>query len=128
MKDRIIYWREISDYDLETAEALLETKRYLYGGFMCHQAIEKVFKAYYVQRKSSDPPFSHRLSYIAKKGEFYFDFSEEQQYFIDQLEPLNIESRYPSQEERLMKSLTSQKCEDLLLETKKLHQWIKLKF
>ncbi|KAA6342067.1 hypothetical protein EZS27_010168 [termite gut metagenome] len=30
----------------ETAEVMLQNKRYLYVGFMCHQTIEKVFKAY----------------------------------------------------------------------------------
>jgi HEPN domain-containing protein len=40
------YWAEIADYDLDTAEAMLATKRYLYVGFMCHQTIEKLLKAY----------------------------------------------------------------------------------
>lgn len=35
------YWIEIAKYDLETAEAMLKSKRYLYVGFMCHQSIEK---------------------------------------------------------------------------------------
>jgi len=41
MNAKVLYWIEISDYDLDTAEAMLESKRYLYVGFMCHQAIEK---------------------------------------------------------------------------------------
>lgn len=39
------YWIEIAKYDLETAEAMLKSKRYLYVGFMCHQSIEKILKA-----------------------------------------------------------------------------------
>ena len=31
--DKKNYWVELSDYDLETA--MLQTKRYLYVGFMC---------------------------------------------------------------------------------------------
>jgi len=46
MESKIRYWIEISDYDLETAEAMYHSKRYLYVGFMCHQTIEKAFKAY----------------------------------------------------------------------------------
>jgi len=42
---KIEYWIEIAAYDLATAKALLETKRFLYVGFMCHQAIEKILKA-----------------------------------------------------------------------------------
>ncbi|MGC9352319.1 MAG: HEPN domain-containing protein [Mariniphaga sp.] len=40
---------ELSDYDFETAKAMLETGRYLYVGFMCHQTLEKLLKAYYTK-------------------------------------------------------------------------------
>ena len=46
MNDKVTYWIEMSDYDLETADAMLATDRYLYVGFMCHQTIEKILKAY----------------------------------------------------------------------------------
>lgn len=36
MTDKVRYWVELSDYDLDTAQAMLETRRYLYVGFMCH--------------------------------------------------------------------------------------------
>jgi HEPN domain-containing protein len=127
MDDKAQYWVEISDYDLETAEAMLQSKRYLYVGFMCHQAIEKIFKAFFTKLKSETAPFSHSLSYLAKKGDFYESFSEDQKDFIDQLEPLNIEARYPSHKERLMKSLTDAKCKEILINTKELQQWIKVK-
>lgn len=47
MESKISYWVELSDYDIETAEAMFRTRRYLYVGFMCHQTIEKAFKAYF---------------------------------------------------------------------------------
>lgn len=49
MSSQMNYWIELSEYDLETAEAMLKSKRYLYVGFMAHQAIEKIFKAYFVK-------------------------------------------------------------------------------
>ncbi|HMT12966.1 MAG TPA: HEPN domain-containing protein, partial [Ignavibacteria bacterium] len=45
--NKIKYWTELSDYDIESARVMLEGKRYLYVGFMCHQAIEKILKAYF---------------------------------------------------------------------------------
>lgn len=45
MDEKVKYWIELSDYDLETAEAMLKSRRFLYVGFMCHQTIEKAFKA-----------------------------------------------------------------------------------
>ena len=127
MEEKVQYWIEISDYDLETAEAMLRSKRYLYVGFMCHQTIEKIFKAYYTSIKSESAPFSHSLSYLAKKGDFYESFSEVQKDFIDQIEPLNIAARYPSHKERLLKSLTEAKCNEILQGTKELQIWIKEK-
>lgn len=127
MNAKVLYWIEISDYDLDTAEAMLVSKRYLYVGFMCHQAIEKIFKAYFTSSKLETAPYSHSLSYLAKKGDFYEEFSEDQKDFIDQIEPLNIEARYPSHKERLLKSLTENKCIEILNKTIDLQRWIKAK-
>ncbi|SEH05217.1 HEPN domain-containing protein [Candidatus Venteria ishoeyi] len=127
MERKVKYWIELSDYDFETAEAMLKSKRYLYVGFMCHQAIEKAFKAYFTKTMSDTAPFSHSLSYLAKKGGFYDSLSNEQKSFIDQVEPLNIEARYPSHKERLLKSLSESKCNDLIEGTKEIQLWIKTK-
>ena len=42
--DKSEYWFESAKYDLQTARAMLETRRLLYVGFMCHQTIEKALK------------------------------------------------------------------------------------
>ncbi len=120
MEKQIKYWIDLLDYDLETAEAMLSGRRYLYVGFMCHQTIEKAFKAYFSKLKSETAPYSHSLSYLAKKGEFYELFSEKQKEFIDQIEPLNIEARYPSHKEKLLRSLSESKCREIISQTKEL--------
>lgn len=127
MDKKIKYWIELSDYDLETAEAMLQTKRYLYVGFMCHQTVEKAFKALYTKLKSETAPYSHSLSFLAKKGNFYDLFTESQKAFIDQIEPLNIEARYPAYKERLLQSLSESKCREIIQETKQIQEWIKEK-
>jgi HEPN domain-containing protein len=127
MKDRIEYWIELSDYDLETAEAMLVTKRFLYVGFMCHQSIEKILKAYYVKIKNDTPPFTHNLSYLVKQIDENSWLSDEYNDLIDILDPLNIESRYPSYKEEILKSLTLEKCNVLIKETSGLQTWIKMK-
>ena len=127
MNDKVKYWVDLSDYDLETAFAMLKSKRYLYVGFMCHQTIEKILKAYFTVITDETVPFTHSLSYLAKKGGFYDEFSEEQKDFIDQIEPLNIETRYPTHKERLLKSLSESKCQKILNSTKQFQEWIKSK-
>lgn len=127
MNEKVKYWIELAEYDLETAQAMLRSKRFLYVGFMCHQTLEKLFKAYYTFKKSDAPPYSHSLSYIAKKGDFYNCFTEAEKDFIDQIEPLNIEVRYPSHKERLLKSLTVDKCIEIIDKTNKIKVWIEKK-
>lgn len=127
MNSKVKYWLELSDYDFETAEAMHKSKRYLYVGFMCHQTIEKIFKAYYNSVSEEAAPFSHRLSYLAKKANIYDLLSDDFKDFIDILEPLNIEDRYPSHKEQLMKSLSKERCISILENTKKLQLWIKEK-
>ena len=126
-EEKIQYWIELSDYDLETAEAILQTKRYLYVGFMCHQVIEKIFKAVYSMRKSGIPPHVHKLVSIARQGDFYDFFSDEQKEFVDQMEPLNIKTRYPDYKKELAKILTEAKCTEILENTKNFQSWTKKK-
>jgi len=127
MNEKVKYWLDLSDYDYDTALAMQKSGRYLYVGFMCHQTIEKILKAYYNLNNTEPAPFTHSLSYIAKKAGIYEFFSEEFKNFIDILEPLNIESRYPSHKEKLMKGLTKERCEEILKNTKELQTWIKAK-
>lgn len=125
MNDRVKYWVDLSDYDYETAEAMLVSGRYLYVGFMCHSTIEKILKASFSLKNQESAPYSHSLSYLAKKAGVYDHFPVEFKDFLDVLEPLNIEARYPSHKEKLIQSLTRLKCEELLINTRELHQWIK---
>ena len=124
-EEKVRYWINISNYDVGTAEAMLQTKRYLYVGFMCHQVIEKIFKALYSKLKEDTPPFTHDLEYIALKSGFYDSLSKIQQDFINELNPLNIATRYSEYKEEIAKRLTPAKCAKLLEETKKLQQWTK---
>ncbi|WP_201448100.1 MULTISPECIES: HEPN domain-containing protein [Acutalibacter] len=46
---------------------------------------------------------------------------------MDVLNPLNIEARYPLNKEKLLRSLTESRCEDLIRKAEKLLTWIKTK-
>ena len=64
--DKVKYWTELSDYDLDTADAMFRTGRWLYVGYMCHQVLEKIFKAYWSSRKEEPAPYSHNLINLAQ--------------------------------------------------------------
>lgn len=127
MEKNVKYWLDISEYDLETAEAMLEKARFLYVGFMCHQAIEKIVKAYYQQELNQLPPKTHNIILLAQESNLYDNFSDAQKAFIEVLQPLNIEARYPDYRDRLLLSLNQDKCKNIVQNTRELHQWIKEK-
>ena len=51
--------------------------------------------------------------------------SEEQKLLIEELQPLNIQARYPSYKDKIFKSLNEQYCKELISKTKVLITWIK---
>lgn len=118
------YWIDLARYDLETAKAMSNTQRYLYVGFMCHQVIEKALKACYCRRFKTAPPYTHNLSLLAEKAGLYAELTDEQKNFLDFLEPLNIEARYPTQKERLLAMLDSEKCIKIIMQTERELQWV----
>jgi HEPN domain-containing protein len=122
---RAEYWLEIAKDDLDSAEVLFNGQRFIHMGFMCHQAIEKSLKAYYSQNKSAVAPFTHNLVVLAEESGIFVFLSEEQRKLLDQLQPLNIEARYPSYREKLAKDLSKDYSIDLLQRTKDFHLWLK---
>jgi HEPN domain-containing protein len=126
-EEKIRYWVELSNYDLDTAEAMQASKRFLYVGFMCQQAVEKILKALYVKTKLDVPPKTHNLNALIQKIGIESDVSKEYFEIIDKLDPLNIEARYPTYKEELFKILTYDYCIAIIKETKELIEWIKTK-
>ena len=104
---------------------MLIRKRYLYVGFMCHQSIDKIFKALYVKLLNNNPPKIHSLSVIAQKADFLNLLNSNFKELINTLEPLNVEARYPSYKDKMLKSLNEQICINLITQTKDLQSWIK---
>jgi HEPN domain-containing protein len=65
--DLYSYWLDIAEYDLETAESMYTTRRYLYVAFMCQQALEKITKGLYTYYVDENVPRVHNISFILGK-------------------------------------------------------------
>jgi HEPN domain-containing protein len=126
-EEKVTHWTKLSDYDLETAAVMLNTGRYLYVGFMCHQVNEKIFKAAYEHLINDTPPFVHDLMLLVSRAGFLEMLDDKQMSFIEQLSPLNIRARYPDYKQELAKELTKTVCENLIIKTQELQQWTKEK-
>lgn len=122
------YWFDSAEYDLQTAHAMLDTRRLLYVGFMCHQTIEKSLKGVFVSRNPEEElPYIHKLRRLANLSEISEEMSEKQLSLLDVLSPLNVEARYPLQKSRLLESLTVERCEKMIQDTEALYLWLKKK-
>lgn len=124
-KGKIEYWLQIAHYDLVSAKAMLESKRFLYVGFLCHQVVEKCLKAYYWHTQKKEPPYSHNLLLLSEESRFDDLAKGEHLALFNELMPLNIQARYPEDRELLLKSLTHGRCAELYKRTKRFYQWIR---
>ena len=104
---------------------MLKANHRLYVGFLCHLAIEKTLKAYWVDQKKTAPPFTHDLALLADRTGILKEMDERLTTVMDFLEPLHIEGRYPTEKSRLLRVLTAKKCAWLMTETQRLHRWIR---
>ena len=115
----------MADYDLKTAQVMLDGRRYLYVGFMCHQVIEKALKGLYVKQQNKIPPYTHNLLTLCT--DLNLNLTKDQQDFFTELNPLNIEARYPEMKEKLGKAISKKKAFILLDDTRSIYKWLRSK-
>lgn len=63
-EEKYLYWLDIAEYDITTAESMLNSGRYLYVVFMCQQALEKLAKGLYCYYINDKVPRVHNISFI----------------------------------------------------------------
>ena len=127
MLNKVEYWLDLADDDALTAKTLLDGKRYLHAGFFCHLIAEKAIKAAIVNSTSEIPPYIHHLIILAERAGISDDLSEQQRKLLGELNPLNIESRYPEYKKRITQTLDAERTARLLKETEAFLCWIKKK-
>jgi HEPN domain-containing protein len=123
--NKTTYWLDIAHYDLVSAKAMLESKRFLYVGFLCHQTIEKCLKAYFWHKQKNEPPHTHNLLMLLEKSGLDEHSCEKYISLFNELMPLNIQARYPEDKSLLLKSLSLKKTQELYMKTKDFYLWIK---
>ncbi len=118
----VTYWKEQSQYDIETAQSLFDTSKYPYALFMCHLAVEKLLKGLIVQLNSEHAPYTHNLIELASKtGK---KFSDEHMQLINEINEFNLEARYPDWKRDFYKKATRELTENFLTRTSALLIWL----
>lgn len=123
-KERAEKWLNIVAEDLSVAEDLYKTGHWLYVGFMCHQVIEKMLKAYWCVCRDDDPPFLYDHGRIAKGCGLYTKMNEEQKNFLAIIREMNIEARYQEYKDEVARKLNRETTAGILETTKQMYAWI----
>ncbi|GBU22085.1 hypothetical protein R80B4_01990 [Fibrobacteres bacterium R8-0-B4] len=120
------YWLDIAEYDLGTAEAMLNGGRWMYVLFMCQQAVEKLCKGLYTLYVDDNVPRMHDITKLfgwfddklpipvpAERREL---FSELSQYYLN--------NRYPEFISKLSTKISETEARSVLAKTKEAFAWL----
>jgi HEPN domain-containing protein len=115
-------WFDQARYDLDTAQAMLDLRRYLYVLFCCQQALEKAIKGLIVQRTGTFPPRIHNLLRLSEVAAL--ELTSEQAEFLGELSAYYIQSRYPEEIDALGKSVSKSLSAKSLKKTQEVVAWL----
>ena len=125
MSEKIIQnWYSLAKYDLESAEVMLKSGRYLYVAFLCQQTVEKTLKGLFVKETLKTPPYTHNLRRLAKQLSFYEMLNQEQLNRLDRLNVYYIESRYTETLGEMKKAIGPNEAHDILKECREMEKWL----
>jgi len=125
--EKVLYWIKLSDRDFNTAEYLAMGGHNFHAGYFCHQAVEKIMKGYFTKMKQDTPPFRNDLTGLAQKAELFDLMSDKQKDLLEDLNPLNIEARYPDYKSQIAQTMTKAVTQNIVTETREFLLWTKQK-
>ena len=115
-------WAERGWYDMDTARAMLESRRFFYVPFCCQQAVEKMIKGVIAKVTGQTPPRIHNLMELAKRAGLAPD--ADQALLMRELTEYYVQSRYPDAVESASSSAWQGVARDAILRTEKMVQWL----
>jgi len=118
-------WLKQAEYDLETAQIMLQSGRYIYCVFMCHLSLEKALKSLYVKNLAKSPPKVHSLVYLAKSTNL--ELSQKMKEFLEELDEISVPTRYPQDLDSLLIDYSKEKTQVIFDRTKEVFEWLKKK-
>ena len=123
---RYLYWLDIAEYDMTTAESMLNSERYLYVVFMCQQALEKLAKGLYCYYIDDKVPRVHSISFIIDRVTEIIGvgIDDETYSLFDWLAAYYIESRYPSYKEKISQIVDKKEASKVLALSKGVFNWM----
>ena len=102
---------------------MLQTGRYIYVVFMCHLAIEKLFKAILHEVAGSPPPKTHDLIYLLKLADVHMP--DHLLEFIGKVNSASIVTRYPEDLSKILSSFPAAVARDYFNKAREVLEWLR---
>lgn len=117
-------WVASAEYDLETADHMYKSGRFIYVIFMCHLSLEKMLKAH-IALIGEVPAKTHDLIYLLKKSKIT-NMSESFIDFLGQLSNSSIPTRYPEDIQLAIKDYPEPIAKSYLTKCMEVMGWLKV--
>jgi HEPN domain-containing protein len=121
--DRVEEWLKQAEYDMETAEVLLRSRRHLHAVFMLHLSIEKALKGLYQQRLGDMPPRVHNLILLVNR--MALELPDDFRLFVTKLNDLSVATRYPDEIASIQAQYPKGKVKEFLGQGREVLAWIR---
>ncbi len=118
-------WQLQAEYDLETAESLLQSGRFVYVCSFCDLSIEKMLKAAWIRKFETVPPKTHSLIFLRDRLQITDMPDEKYDTFLMDLNSLSVPTRYPETLKEMKKLFTRERTAHILSQTKDIILWLK---
>ena len=121
--ERVRKWLERVDYDIQTAESMLQAGRYIYAVIMCQQAIEKCLKALITYFGGDVLPI-HNLRRLAELSGVKDQLDKDQLMKLDFLSQYYINARYKEDITELSRGITGKFSGNMNHFSKEMVRWL----
>ncbi len=95
IREEALDWFEEAKVDYERALRSLRDKDYSLACYMCHQAIEKAFKAVMIGLKRKRPPHAHDLTFLYENIRDIIKLSSDIEEALPEISQYYVTARYP---------------------------------
>ena len=125
-EEKFEFWFEYAQNDLDTAEAMFKSGRWMYVYITCQQALEKLVKGLYLLYVDDNIPRLHDIAVIFGKYSDKLKKQIEDEYLslFDKLYNFYLRSRYPDYSKILSYQTTKKNSSSVLTKTKEAYKWL----
>ncbi|MGD1001560.1 MAG: HEPN domain-containing protein [Candidatus Brocadiia bacterium] len=116
-------WMRQAEYDIATAQAMFDARRYFYTAFMCHLSVEKALKAVYMARRKQVPPKTHNLAFLTQN--LQLSVTKERSDFLFMLNRMSVMTRYPEDMDKLIREFPKTRTRQFLRQARETVRWLK---